>query len=240
MATFNKLMLSLLILSFVFLLNFAFVAGQEGCIVPTVPGYVEGIETWLGPCECDGGTPDAYTLSDTVTRATYTTVWVDSGGLACPPYDWSLGGTGFHFSTIAGPTTIKTNADSEVIELWADDTACGSAFITVTDACGEQTTISVREPNSGGWYLVEQEQCSYWQRGYCAYCTCDDIFEIGAYRYHNSWIGDKACQMKEETCGPYGGGADLKGNKCYVVGYYTPAYCNTFFGRSKWEWRCPP
>ena len=147
---------------------------------------------------------DAHTLSDTVTRGTYTTVWVDSCGLACPPYDWSLGGTGFHFSTIAGPTTIRTNADSEAIELWADDTACGSTFITVTDACGEQTTISVREPNSGRWYLVEKEQCSYWQRDWCCFCYCVNTFEIGAYRYSNRWIGDKACQMSEETCGPYG------------------------------------
>ncbi|MBW1716082.1 MAG: hypothetical protein JRJ77_09690 [Deltaproteobacteria bacterium] len=35
--------------------------------------------------------------------------------------------------------------------------------------------------------------------------------------------------MTEESCGPYGGGEDLRGNACWVVGFYTPAYCNTFF-----------
>ena len=35
-------------------------------------------------------------------------------------------------------------------------------------------------------------------------------------------------------------GGDLRGNGCYVVGYYPPRHCNTFFGKRMWEWRCAP
>ena len=241
MVNLTKLIPYLLVPPFVFFLNLTGALGQEEqCIVPTVPGYVAGIETWLAPCECDGGSPHAYSISDAVTRGNYTTMWVDSAGLACPPYRWSLGGTGFHFGDVSGPTAAQTNADMDTIELWADETACGSALVTVTDACGEQAAISVREPSNGGWYLVESEQCSHWERDWCCFCYCTDTFEMGAYRYENVWIGDKACQMTEESCGPYPGGEDLRGNACYVVGFYTPAYCNTFYQKRMWEWRCSP
>ena len=238
MLNLRKVMLTLLVLSFILFLNPSGAIGQEGCMVPTIPGEVIYPRGWY--CECDGDKPDAYVSSDTVTRGDFVTVLADYAGLACPPYNLSVGGTGFHFSNIAGPITGETADNLKTIELWADDTACGSALATVTDACGEQATISVREPNNGGWYLVESEQCSHWERGWCAFCTCVDTFEIGAYRYENVWIGDKACQMTEESCGPYGGGEDLRGNACYVVGYYTPAYCGTFFQKNMWEWRCAP
>ena len=238
MLNLRKVMLCMLVLPFVFSLNLSGAMGQEGCIVPTIPGNVIYSKGW--DCECDKDKPDPYVSSDTVTRGDFVTVLADYAGVACPPYNLSVSGTGFHFSNIAGPITGETDDDLKTIELWADDTACGSALVTVTDACGEQATISVREPNNGGWYLVESEQCSHWERGWCAFCTCVDTFEIGGYMYENVWIGDKACQMTEESCGPYGGGEDLRGNACWVVGYYTPAYCGTFFQKSMWEWRCPP
>jgi RHS repeat-associated protein len=184
--------------------------------------------------------PDIYTSGDTVARNNYVDVWVDSGGSGCPPYNWTVSGAGFHFNSVSGSTTVTTSSDLETLQLWADDTACGSAIITVADSCGGNEKTSVREPNNGGWHLVDSERCSHWERDWCAYCTCEDTFVIGAYMYHNVWMGDKACQMTEESCGPYGGGVDLRGNGCYVVGYYTPAYCGHFFGRSMWEWRCPP
>ncbi|MBW1716083.1 MAG: hypothetical protein JRJ77_09695, partial [Deltaproteobacteria bacterium] len=151
-------------------LNLTGVLGQEGCIVPIVPGYVEGIETWLAPCECDGGTPDAYAISETVTRGNYVTVWVDSAGLACPPYNLSVGGTGFHFSNIAGPITGETDDNLKTIELWADDTACGSALVTVTDAC------AVRRQQYPSESPITEAGTSFWERGWCCFCYCVETF----------------------------------------------------------------
>ena len=181
-----------------------------------------------------------YVSNEEVTWNNYVDVWVDSGGSGCPPYSWSVSGTGFHFGSVEGLTTAITNINLETLQLWADDTACGSAIITVADSCGGNETTSVREPNNGGWYLVAEEQCSHWERDWCCFCYCVDTFEVGAHRYQNIWIGDKACQMTEESCGPYGGGEDLRGNACWVVGFYTPAYCGTFFQKNMWEWRCAP
>ena len=70
--------------------------------------------------------------------------WVDSDGKACPPYNWSVSGTGFHFNSASGPTAATTNADLETLQLWADDTACGTATITVTDNCEGTDTDYVR------------------------------------------------------------------------------------------------
>jgi len=221
MLNLRKVMLILLVLPFVFFLNLSGAMGQEGCIVPTIPKNVEGIETYLA-LQWNPTNPKTIDRNSEVTISVI-------GGFA--PYSWSVSGNGFTLGV--SKTTGLQNT------LYADDNACGAATVTVTDASGVTATGFVRSEN-GQWYLVESEQCSHWERGWCAYCTCVDTFEIGAYRYENVWIGDKACQMTEESCGPYGGGEDLRGNACYVVGYYTPAYCGTFFGRSMWEWRCPP
>lgn len=222
MVNFGKLMPWLLVLPLVFFLNFGAALGQEEeCIVPTIPKNVEGIENLLR-LQWDPANPDE------IQPDTSAEVKVTGGSL---PLGWSVSGNGFSLKH------VKTADRSNILE--ADSTACGTAKIEVTDGWGTTVNGDLRCEN-GQWYLVQEERCSYWQRDWCAYCTCIDTFEIGAYRYQNSWIGDKACQMSEETCGPYGGGADLRGNKCYVVGYYTPAYCNTFFSRSMWEWRCPP
>jgi hypothetical protein len=65
------------------------------------------------------------------------------GGVS--PYKWSVSGTGFSFSV--GKTEERTNA------LYADDTACGSAAITVTDDFGDNVTGYVRCKN-GQWVFV--------------------------------------------------------------------------------------
>ncbi len=206
-------------------------AGAAG--LPTIPAEVDSSEDL----------PTNLTLnssSETIARNTNLVLSIEIEGYDFRPYQWTVVGSGFHFNDISGPIYEETETPSEVIELWADNTACGSAIITVTNSYQKVATASVRVLNNGGWYLVSDEQCSYWQRSSCAFCTVEDTFTIGGYRYQNIWIGDKACNMTEETCGPYPGGVDLRGNACSVIGYYTNAYANTFFQRKKWEWRCSP
>ncbi len=52
---------------------------------------------YCGACECLGFTPDIDSSADTIAAGGSITLWVDSGGLACPPYNWSVSGNGcFH------------------------------------------------------------------------------------------------------------------------------------------------
>ncbi|MHC4676621.1 MAG: hypothetical protein ACYTBZ_29405, partial [Planctomycetota bacterium] len=94
----SKTKLFLVVLPFVFFLNASGAMGKGGCInVPTMPGTVKDIEGFKGK-------PIIYASGDDVGRNDYVEVWVDSGGLACPPYSWSVSGTGFLFDDSEGPT----------------------------------------------------------------------------------------------------------------------------------------
>ena len=68
------------------------------------------------------------------------------------PYSWTVSGTGF---SIISPTVGKSTT------LTADGTACGSATITDTDACGETVTGYVREPTFGNWINKTSGSCVF-------------------------------------------------------------------------------
>ena len=62
-------------------------------------------------CECLGFTPDiAYDAPPEIAAGGTKSLWVDSGGLACPPYTWSVSGTGYSI-------TPQTENDLEVATL---------------------------------------------------------------------------------------------------------------------------
>ncbi len=147
----EKLILCLAVLQFVFCLGLSGIAAAESgiCAFPTLSGDWEYPPDWPTGLVIDAD-------FDTVDRNDYVEVWVDSGSLGCPPYNWSVAGTGFHFYDVNGPTTATTDNNSETLQLWADDTASGSATITVTDGCGGNEIASVREPNHGKWVLLEE------------------------------------------------------------------------------------
>jgi hypothetical protein len=103
---------------------------QSNTPISTVPGNRVIPPNWR-----DAYKPKIYSDNDEIARNNYVHVWVDSDGKACPPYSWSVSGTGFHFDSASGPITATTNVDLETLQLWADGTACGPATITVTDLC---------------------------------------------------------------------------------------------------------
>jgi hypothetical protein len=211
-----------------FLLSPPFVSAQDRCFTDfsTITGEVTYEAGWLP--EWDAGNPGEMAPESCEPFSL-------SGGTA--PFSWHIEGGGFWFDE--EHTLTEQVTDTGSIEVCADEAACGTATITVIDGFGVTVTGYVKS-TQGGWYVVEEAQCSGWQREWCAFCTCEDTFEVGPFRYQNVWIGDKSCQMTEESCGPYPKRADLKRNKCYVAGFYTPSSCDTFFYRTKWEWRCPP
>lgn len=78
---------------------------------------------------------------DTIDREGTANVIITGG---CTSYSWSVSGTGFSF---ANATTL-----ARVNTLIADETACGTASITVTDDCGTTVTGEVR-CTEGEWVI---------------------------------------------------------------------------------------
>ena len=126
---------------------------QEACIVPTVAGNTDFKEGWTSEngCICAGVAPNiikSLSEEETLPRNSSTTVWVDSGGKACPPYNWTISGTGFHFESATGPTTATTTKDLQSLSVWADDTACGAGKVSVSDSCNVTHSVEIRSQNA--------------------------------------------------------------------------------------------
>jgi len=122
---------------------------QEGINVPTIPEEYTPLPA--PELQYDPSNPDEINPNSSISLNVV-------GG--CPPYTLSVSGNGFSM-------TGKT--------LFVDDTACGSATITVTDACGNNTTGYVR-CTAGKWGDIEE---------YGTYCNrppgpCPNISECGA------------------------------------------------------------
>ena len=242
---FIKMCLRIMILSFCLHFSLPGHAEQscdEAIITSTEAGNRKIPPGWRSDCDCDDGTPVIFLSSDKVERNNSIEVWVDSEGEACPAYTWTISGSGFHFNEISGPKTATTGADLERIELWADNSACGSAIITVTDACSKNMTASVREPIHGHWVLVEEITCGTVDaipgQGNCRsdyYCT------KGAYKYLDSWVAGTNMgtrwhptgNCEKYPCTPY------TRNYCYDPGYYPKFYHVGIQYKKKWKWNCP-
>jgi hypothetical protein len=249
MAKGTFLRICLLIILFIFCLNFKVIAlakdcqeGTSGAGTPTSAGSAGYTEEWRQTCDCDGGSPVIHLSSDTVLRNNFIEAWVDSGNQACPTYTWTINGNGFYFYDTSGPTTASTGADSERIEIWADSAACGSAIITVTDKCGEKVTSSARQPNNGKWVLIEEITCGTVdsQPG-SGNCNSDYYCTEGAYRYLDSWVAGTNMGTRwhpignctKYPCTPY------DRNYCYDPGYEPKFYHVGIQYKKKWIWDCP-
>jgi hypothetical protein len=118
------------------------------------------------------------TNKETIPRNDFTEAWVDSGEWGCPPYRWTVDGSGFHFESKSGPISISTYKESETPRIWSDNTACGTATITVTDVCGQVATAYVR--NTYGEWVTDCDKSSSTGFGTCGVST---FFVKGSYRY---------------------------------------------------------
>ena len=145
----------------VFLFSFSICAGgavaQSGCVVPTFPKQVPGIEDWV----CS---PLVYPSSQTIGRDSAIQAETGCGIWGCPPYTWSVAGTGF---SISGSN--KTNNDLEKVTITADSTACGPGSITVTDSCGAKNTCVVR-CTAGAWKYKGYQNAKWTTSPTCRNC----------------------------------------------------------------------
>jgi len=134
-----------------------------------------------------------------------------TGGV--PPYTWSVGGSGF--SVGATVTEGQTNI------LFSSDTACGSAEVTVTDAC-DKTVTGVVRCTTGFWALIEEKGSYHGPAEYDEECV------IGRFKYFD----DVCCAAPppQYTCdeGPWprhcfiDPGCSISATEHYKV----------------WEWQC--
>ena len=112
--------------------------------------------------------------------------------------------------------------------LFADDTACGSATITVTDTCGNNITGYVR-CTEGVWNLISS---CHPELG----CGFSEI--IGKYRYIESWCCTTRNEPNCDRCSPWEdchGVSDwARTMSCVYVGSPCWAYCAAVY-----EWGCP-
>ncbi|MCK4792353.1 MAG: hypothetical protein KAV87_51965 [Desulfobacteraceae bacterium] len=235
----------LLVLPFVFFLNANWamaqddrVNGQKGCVVPTVTGNVDKPEGW--------NSPKIYTSSEEVDLNNFVKVWVDSEGWARPPYSWSVSGTGFHFGSVSGPTTATTNEDLEELELWADDTACGTATITVTDSYNNTETAYIRSSN-GVWEncydLGGSHYCPrcYSYRGSCI-VYMDGLHKIIIYcccSYGASQLGPGQCSDGWQGGVYYNGDYYGKEDEMCIDNYLPTGSCAWFKDYGIYMYTCP-
>ena len=115
-----------------------------------------------GEAECDCDTRilafDDESTPDTINQDDSITIFLNDG---CPPYEWSVEGTGF--SMTLAQTQDKNNT------LNASPTACGPASITITDHC-ERTVYAYIRCTTGSWTVSYVEYLHQpWTVGYCLF-----------------------------------------------------------------------
>jgi len=239
MLVFKILKTVALVFIFSFILQLSTIVFANDCQSDTPPISTEPGNRIIPSNWRDAYKPEIFSNNDEIARNNYVNVWVDSDGKACPPYNWSVSGTGFHFNSASGPTTATTNADLETLQLWADGTACGTATITVTDLCEGNDKEYVR-CTTGHWVLIENISCGTLD---CCGATCHSEFYCiqGKCRYMDSWVAGNLMGTRwhptgncvKYSCTPY------TTDHCYDPGYYPPKYHVGIHYKKMWEWDCP-
>jgi hypothetical protein len=120
---------------------------------------------------------DTVNSDETIDRDGTASVIITDG---CPPFTWSVAGTGFWFDLAHTLTEIET--DARTVTLYADDTACGSATITVVDDCEDSCTGYVR-CTEGQWAI-----CASYSQGGCCYPPGYPCNEHTIYEDKYKWI----------------------------------------------------
>ena len=152
---------------------------------PTFTGNHNYPSGWFPEFQYDPNNPDEIDRNNSVALKVI-------GGTQ--PYTWSVSGNGF---SLPNSTTARTNT------LSADDTACGTATITITDNCGDTCTGYVR--GTTGQWVQKSADCP--MKGNIGTITgvngLDTSFEyINGYQkqtHVNTWRGGSAHESCAES-----------------------------------------
>jgi len=147
-----------------------------------------------GDQTCEGVSPLSLTGSDAPSNGS---VYYVTGGQ--PPYRWS----------VTGGATLSASGSSATISNVSGN--CGTGTVSVSDACGQSASLTIRYPN-GQWTL--QSECNATRT---AGDGCDGspkwtgtIYE-GAYRYDASV---RCCQFLVGACTAGSASAEDYGGAC--------------------------
>jgi len=161
----KKPKIGLMILASIFCLFLSGVAAEKECWDregggPTFTGNHNYPSDWFPAFQYDPNNPDVIDRNSSVKISVI-------GGI--PSYTWQVSGTGFILSE--GATKGLTNT------LIANDTACGSATITVTDKRGTSCTGYIR-CTEGKWVRKSTGSCIMSGTGTFESFNCD----VGCHR----------------------------------------------------------
>ncbi len=216
---------------------------------PTPPGNAEYTEDWRSQYR-----PTIYASDDEIDPEGTITLYADSGGTACPPYSWSVSGTGYSLDK------NETDNDLETVTLTAPASTgtCGVdydivATVTVKDDCGETDEIEIKN-TAGTWvrcYTISN----------MAICSCpcesndeDGYFYIGNHRiYHRARGCISSCLVEAHYCSDPDPGYTTVGTCSddgweYTFDYYSSCDCSercpTRCVNAPWRayidyWSCP-
>ena len=211
----------IMMILFVFCLQITRIVFAEDCQDsrgPGTPSSVGNAEYTAGwRCECTGAIPTIVASSKAIAKGGSITLWVNSSGLACPPYTWSTSSKGHSLNI------TETENDLETVTLSCTTGTCGTnydvvATVTVTDQCGETDEIEIR--NTAGTYSVLLETCGVldgWHQSVCY----KDGFKFVVDHYN--------CACPETKSGD-----KCPDHPCCGCSSY---YCAE--GSEKWGWGCP-
>jgi len=186
--------------------------------------------------------PVIYGSRETIAPGASITLWVNSEGLACPPYHWSVTGKGYSISS------STTQNDLATVTLTSPEGRCGVNFnpyvkVSVQDSCGVRAEKFLRNSDGKWGNLNEQGSgdcdpsgncdagaaCNQpvteitdgihkwtFSQGYGGHCSKDgDCWWrcAGDCRYLPPCGGPHECNPVSSTCG---GGMDCY---CWTVSY---------------------
>lgn len=190
---------------------------------------VDTLEQECEVCECPSGTFafDDGSTDDTIDPGGTISIYIVEG---CPPYSWSVSGTGYSL----GSAQTTTNENT----LTSANGACGVAYalqakVTVTDNCGEEVEFTIRNTGGSQWVRVG----AFCNNSGCAQGTTEHTFdyvESGCRWDHLcTSIGSTECS----ECGPRGPGNYCPEDTESAGDYCTVAHpcCNN---QNYEEWRC--
>jgi hypothetical protein len=183
--------------------------------VPTPPGNADYTKI---NCNCSEATPTIKASASTIAPGGSITLWVDSGGKACPDFTWSISSAKYTLNK------SKTTADFETVTMTAASGICSTTgydnsniYVTVTvmDRCEITNQIIILNTaghwkNIGSTYArnaMESDQCGAWGGSSPVSEEYSSYYREGKYRwrlYHSSgwsaWWNPVGCAAKLGSC----------------------------------------
>ena len=150
-----------LVMFFSIILNATGVMAQGKCFVPTGTKEVNFPEGWYDflseserpiVCDADGIQLGYGSSCDSIDVGDIAYVRV-GGDVDLPTYNWSISGTGWYFLIpgVGTTTTTTSGSTTEIVQIYAGGSACGTGEVSVEDACENSETDYIRCGDAGGW-----------------------------------------------------------------------------------------